>query len=96
MNSASTSVPIQLVSTFAAVRATPCWMTAGNVTPTGSSPDAAPNSATMWATTSATALGVDGCGVAIRRRSSVNSPATRSTGAPLMPDPPMSIPNPGP
>ena len=53
-------VPTQLLSTFAAVRATPCWTTAGNVHPMGACQP-------KWPTTSATALatapGVDGCGV---------------------------------
>ena len=34
-SSVSTSVPIHDLSTLAAVRATPCWITAGNVTPIG-------------------------------------------------------------
>ena len=32
------------------------------------------------------------CGVGMRRRGSANSPLSRSAGAPLMPEPPMSIP----
>ena len=43
--------------------------------------------------TFATASGVAGCGVSMRTRSSANSPCCRSTGAPLMPVPPKSMPN---
>ena len=44
-------------------------------------------------TTSVTASGVDGCGVAIFWRSASIVPVATSTGAPLMPVPPMSIPS---
>ena len=62
VNTASTSVPIQLGSTFAAERATPCLMTAGKVAPMTPSQ---PASDTIRATISATRSGVDGLGVAI-------------------------------
>jgi hypothetical protein len=49
-----------------------------------------------WSTSSPTALTMcftdDGCGVATRTRSWANVPVPRSTGAPLMPEPPMSMP----
>ncbi len=38
VKTSSTSVPIQLLSTLAAERATPCWITAGNVAPMGDCP----------------------------------------------------------
>ena len=41
----------------------------------------------------ATASGVDSSGVGIRVRSVANLPLMRSTGAPLIPEPPISIPN---
>ncbi|OIQ82877.1 hypothetical protein GALL_353380 [mine drainage metagenome] len=85
-------VPIQETSTFAALRATPCCTTAGKVTPTGVSAGRS-NEPTTCATVRATAAGVEGCGVGIRTRSAANAPVVRSTGAPLMPLPPMSIPN---
>ncbi len=85
---------IQDLSTFAAVRATPCWMTAGKVTPIGAVPAASPNERTISATTAATAPGVEGDGVGVRTRSAVKVPAARSTGHPLMPEPPMSMPKP--
>ncbi len=91
VNRASTSVPIQDLSTFAAVFATPSWITAGKVTPTGMS-SATSKEPMSSATVSATASGVEGCGVGIRTRSAASSPLPRWTGAPLMPLPPMSIP----
>ena len=45
------------------------------------------------ATTSQTASGVATSGVGIRSRSSAKAPLSRSTGAPLMPVPPTSIPS---
>src|SRR5262245_4487725 len=49
-----------------------------------------------WAATSATvaltAAGVAGDGVSRRKRSPSNSPVSVSTGAPLMPVPPISMP----
>ena len=84
-------MPIQESSTFAAMRATPCWMTAGNVMPIGRSVDRW-NEPTTSATAAATAFGVAGCGVGTLNRSAANSPTTRLTGAALMPVPPMSMP----
>ncbi len=89
MNSASASVPIQAGSTLAAERATPCLITAGNVAPTG---PVQSKCVDQLPTTSATASGVAGCGVRIRLRSVGSSPVAMSTGAPLMPVPPMSMP----
>ena len=37
--------------------------------------------------------GVAGCGVRMRCRGAINSPLAVSTGAPLMPVPPMSMPS---
>src|SRR3954462_10556771 len=76
---------------LAAVKATPCFITPGKVTPTRCSQSKA---ATTLATTSHTASGSDGCGVSMRTRSPISSPLSRSTGQPLMPLPPMSTPNP--
>ena len=86
----STSVSIQLLSTFAALLATPFLMTAGNVAPSSPVHSA---SLTSRATTSATASGVDGLGVRYFTRSVARSPLFRSTMAPLIPLPPMSTPN---
>src|SRR6478609_7144650 len=72
---------------LAAVRTTPPTTTAGTVTPMGESPVASSKCWAIWATTAATALGVDFSGVSKRRRSAANSPVARSTGAPLMPMP---------
>ena len=47
---------------------------------------------TISATTAATFLGLDFEGVGIRTRASAKSPSARSTGAPLMPEPPTSMP----
>ncbi len=90
-NSAAASVLIHRLSTLAAVSAVPCFTTQGRVMPTGPSQA---NFSTISATTSATASGVDGCGVGMRRRSPSSAPASRSTRPPLMPEPPMSTPNP--
>src|SRR5262245_25340353 len=84
------SVPIQLLSMLAAVSATPSRMTDGSVQPKRSWP------AKWWTispTTPATAAGVAGCGVAMRSRSAASLPVASSTGAPLMPVPPMSMPS---
>jgi len=77
---------------LAAVRVTPCVTTAGIVTPTGPSPTSSAKLSTIAFTTRATAWGVDSPGVGMRRRSVASSPLARSTIAPLMPEPPMSIP----
>jgi hypothetical protein len=85
----STSVPIHDRSTFAALSATPFLITAGKVQPT------APlhrKWATSCATTSLTAAGVDRRGVGMRCRLVINRPVVTSTGAALMPLPPMSTP----
>ena len=75
---------------FAAEWTTPWRTTPGTVTPTG------PRESGKWPSsstkTSATASGVEGEGVLIRSRSAANSPFSRSTGAPLMPVPPKSMP----
>jgi myo-inositol-1(or 4)-monophosphatase len=90
VNTLSTSVPIQLLSTFAALNATPCLITAGKVAPRM---PVQPASRTSRATTFATASGVDGCGVRYLTRSVASAPRSRSTMAPLIPLPPMSTPN---
>ena len=82
-------MPIHSLSTFAAVRVTPFFTTAGNVAPTGPFQS---KWSTTSATTSATAFGVAGFGVRMRKRSPASSPLSTSTGAPLMPVPPMSTP----
>ncbi len=76
---------------FAAEWTTPWTTTPGTVTPTR--PSESSNLVSSSAKTSATALGVAGWGVSMRTRSSANSPFSRSTGAPLIPLPPKSIPN---
>src|SRR5215469_720409 len=84
------SRPIQLESTLAAVRVTPSITTPGKVAPTG--PDQ-PNDLVSRATTPATASGVAGRGVSIFCRSASSLPAATSTGAALIPVPPMSTPS---
>ncbi len=88
-NSLLALTPIHDLSTFAAVRMTPSTTTPGNVMPTG---PVHSKWSTSLATTSAIAFGVAGCGVGIRWRSAVSSPVFVSTGAPLIPEPPMSMP----
>src|SRR5262245_61189888 len=73
----------------AAVSTTPCRTTAGMVSPTG---PGMPICCGISPTTSATACGVAGDGVSNRTRSAANLPSAMSTGAPLIPVPPMSIP----
>ena len=51
------------------------------------------NDVTIAATAAAQASGVDGCGVSMRTRSAAVTPSERSTGAPVMPEPPMSMPS---
>ena len=90
LNSAAASAPIQAGSRLAAVLVTPSMTTPGKVMPTG--PDQL-NEAVICFTTSATASGRAGRGVAIFCRSVTNLPVVTSTGAPLMPEPPMSMPS---
>ena len=52
-----------------------------------------PNACTSSWTTSLTASGVEGGGVRIFFRSASSFPVARSTGAPLIPVPPMSMPS---
>ena len=92
-NSLSASVPIQPLSMFAAEKTVPLRTIAGTVMPMGLSPVRSLKCSATSPTTFATASGVDGFGVSIRSRSAANSPVARSTGAPLMPEPPMSIPS---
>ncbi len=83
------STPIQESSTLAAVRTVRWWTMAGKVQPM------APRHSKCRAscpTTSATASGSEGSGVGMRWRGPASSPVARSTGAPLMPLPPMSMP----
>src|SRR4051812_25422661 len=77
------------LSTFAAVRVTPSTTTPGKVTPTRSNPSNCPATSATASTTLVTSLG---CGVGTRTRSASNSPSAVSTGAPLTPEPPMSMP----
>src|SRR6187455_284357 len=74
---------------LAAIMATPDLIGAGNPIPTGPCHLKARVSS---ATTSATGWGSAFSGVLIRTRSANNSPVSVSTGAPLMPDPPTSMP----
>ncbi len=71
------------------MRMTPLVTTPGKVMP--ALPDQ-PNSATRPRTASATAFGPAGCGVGTLIRSLVRLPMVTSTGAALIPEPPMSIP----
>jgi len=71
---------------LAAVSTTPCNTTPGKVIPTG--PVTSKCSATFL-TTSATSRGLAPFGVSNRKRSLVSWPVSTSTGAPLMPVPPM-------
>src|SRR5215211_6888223 len=84
------SKPIAALSMFAAVRTTPSLTTAGKPQPTGPSH---PASRTTSTAVSTIASGVAGWGVLILTLSLTNSPDSVSTGAPLIPDPPTSIPN---
>src|SRR5690242_9235437 len=90
--SASASVLIHEGSMLAAESTVPRMTTAGTVTPIGESPVTSAKWSTIWSTTSATASGVAGFGVRILSRLPASSPFLRSTGAPLMPLPPMSMP----
>ena len=74
---------------FDAVFTTPPTTTDGKVSPTVPVP---PSDATLAATIAATAAGVAGEGVATLIRSPARAPLTRSTGATLMPVPPISTP----
>ncbi|MDX6341338.1 MAG: hypothetical protein QOH87_1476 [Trebonia sp.] len=89
-NSPAASVPIHDLSTFAAERMVPPITIPGKVAPVT---PVHPNACATSLTTSVTASGVAGCGVAIFFRSAASFPVSRSTGAPLIPVPPMSIPN---
>ena len=88
--SAPASVPIQAGSRLAAVLVTPSVTTPGKVMPTG--PDQLKKVVSCF-TTSATASGLAGRGVAIFCRGASSLPVVTSTGAPLMPEPPMSMPS---
>ena len=90
VKSRSASVPSQASSMLAAECTTPCRTMPGTVTPTG--PWVSGNWSSSSLNTAATASGVEGCGVRTRTRSAAKSPAPRSTGAPLMPVPPKSMP----
>src|SRR5215211_2917151 len=89
-SAARRSKPIAALSMFAAVCTTPSLTTAGNPQPTGPSH---PASRTTSIAVPTIASGVAGLGVLILTLSSSNSPDCVSTGAPLIPDPPTSIPN---
>src|SRR5919112_170505 len=75
---------------LAAVCTMPPLTTAGNPQPTGPSHPASRTTCTAVPTI---ASGVAGWGVLILILSSRSSPDSVSTGAPLIPDPPTSIPN---
>jgi imidazole glycerol-phosphate synthase subunit HisF len=89
-NNAAASSPIQAGSMFAAVLVTPSVTTPGKVIPTG--PDQL-KEVVSFLTTSATASGSAGRGVSIFCRSASSLPVVTSTGAALMPEPPMSMPS---
>src|SRR3954451_25480973 len=86
----SASSPIQCWSMLAAECTSPPRTIPGTVTPTG--PSLSGNDVSSSTKTWVTASGVEGLGVSIRTRSAANSPFSRSTGAPLIPLPPKSIP----
>src|SRR3712207_6048940 len=75
---------------FAAVCTMPPLTTAGNPQPTG---PCHPASLTTSTAVPTIASGVAGLGVLILTLSSSSSPDCVFTGAPLIPDPPISIPN---
>jgi imidazole glycerol-phosphate synthase subunit HisF len=89
-NNSAASSPIQAGSMLAAVRVTPAVTTPGKVMPIG--PDQL-NVAVSFFTTSDTAWGSAGRGVSIFCRSASSLPVATSTGAALIPDPPMSMPS---
>src|ERR687893_1310268 len=89
-SAARRSKPIAALSIFAAVCTTPSLTTAGNPQPTGPCHPASRITSTAVPTI---ASGLAGLGVLILTLSSSSSPDCVSTGAPLIPDPPMSIPN---
>src|SRR5215203_5188457 len=91
----SASQSIHDLSMLAAERVLPWVTTAGTVMPIGPSPIVSLKLSTISPTTAATFFGVDFVGVVMRSRSVIISPACRSTGAPLMPLPPISIPSAG-
>ncbi len=84
------SSPIHFGFRLAAVRVTPLITTPGKVTPVGPDQEKA---STSLCTTSATAFGTAGRGVAIFTRSATKVPVSRSTGAALIPVPPISMPS---
>ena len=75
---------------MAAVIVTPFTTTPGNVRPTG---PVQSKFFTCWATTAATASGSAGWGVSTLTRSVSSVPLVVSTGAALIPVPPMSMPS---
>mmetsp|Transcript_10409 Transcript_10409/g.17881 ORF Transcript_10409/g.17881 Transcript_10409/m.17881 type:complete len:243 (-) Transcript_10409:529-1257(-) len=88
--SSSTFRPIHSLEIFAAVSTSPRRIAAGNPTPMG------PFQLKCFAsspTTRHTSFGDAPSGVGMRCLSVTNSPRSKSTRAPLMPDPPMSIPS---
>jgi hypothetical protein len=89
-NSWPASSPTQAGSRFAAVLVTPSITTPGKVMPTG--PDQS-NEAVRFFTISAIGPGRAGRGVSIFCRSASSFPVATSTGAALMPLPPMSMPS---
>ena len=88
--SAPASSPIQSLLRLAAVLVTPLMITPGKATPTR---PVQLNFCTRSATMSATGPGSAGCGVAILIRSEISVPVSVSTGAALIPVPPMSTPS---
>ena len=91
-NSAA-STPIQVGSICDAVSTIPLRTTAGMAKPTGPATSMCRRTSP---TTAAMACGVAGDGVGNRIRSMVSSPVAMSTGATLIPVPPMSTPTTGP
>ena len=75
---------------MAAVIVTPSTTTPGNAMPTG---PVQSKFFTCWATTAATASGLAGRGVSTLTRSVSSFPLAVSTGAALIPVPPMSMPS---
>src|SRR5215218_5787102 len=89
-SASSRSKPIADLSMFAAVCTTPPLTTAGKPQPTGPCHPASRITSTVVSTI---ASGVAGLGVLILTLSLTSSPVSVSTGAPLIPEPPTSIPN---
>ena len=90
LNRARVSSPSQAGSRLAAVSVFPSTTTPGNVMPAG---PVQLNASTNWPTVLATASGTAGWGVSSLTRSASSLPCPVSTGAALIPEPPISMPS---